>query len=85
MILHPYLVQLSVDGKTLMIDYEERLVNLVISTFYFNYGLLWLRVDDKTLIMDYEGDSLSLMSHILYFNYGYLWLSGDVILKYVLY
>ena len=34
----PLLVFLSVDGKTLMMDYEKYLVSLVISNLYFNCG-----------------------------------------------
>ena len=42
MILHPFWVELRVYGKTLMMDYEEDLVSLVISTLNFNYGYWWL-------------------------------------------
>ena len=45
MILYPYGVELRVDGKTLMINYEGDLVSLVILTLYFNYGYLWVSDD----------------------------------------
>ena len=40
MILHPYWVELDVDAKTLMMDYEGGLVSLMKPIRYFNCGKL---------------------------------------------
>ena len=59
MISHPYWVDLKVDGKTLMMDYEGDLVSLVIPILYFNCG--YLRLSDDIAL-----------NHILYYDlYGW--------------
>ena len=40
--LYPYGLDLRVDGKTLMMDYEGDLVSLEIPIPYFNCRKLWL-------------------------------------------
>ena len=55
MILYPCWVEITVNGKTLMMNYEKDLVSLVILTLYLNYGYLWLTDDDVlkyTLLRD---------------------------------